>query len=69
MKRPNPLSPEAMSPAERLDEIARILALGLVRLRLPKSSRLSADRGESSLDFPPHRSGRDGVETRTEAAR
>ena len=69
MKRPNPLSPEAMSPAERLDEIARILALGLVRLRLPKSSRPSADQRKSSLDFTPHRSGREGVATRTEAAR
>ena len=69
MKRPNPLSPEAMSPAERLDEIARILALGVVRLRLRKSSQLPAELGESSLDFPPHQSGREGVATRTEAAR
>jgi hypothetical protein len=40
-----------MSTAERLDEIADILAAGLIRLRARKSSALSRDRGESSLDF------------------
>jgi hypothetical protein len=63
------MHPDRMTAPERLDEIARILALGLIRLRLPKSSRLSANRGECSLDFPPHQSGRDGVATRTESAR
>ena len=65
----NPVPADQLSPAERLNEIARILALGLIRLRLPKSSRVSADRRESSLDYPPHRSVRDGVATRTEADR
>jgi hypothetical protein len=65
----NPVHADEMTAAERLNEIARILALGLVRLRLRKSSQLPAERGESSLDFPPHQSGRDGVATRTEAAR
>ena len=46
-----------MSAAERLDEIADILAAGLMRLRARKSSSLSRDRGESSLDFSPHQSG------------
>ena len=52
---PNPLHPDRMSPAERLAELAEILAAGLMRLPRPKSSPLSADRGESSLDFPPPR--------------
>ena len=46
-----------MTAAERLDEIAEILAAGLIRLRARKSSQISADRGESSLDFSPDQSG------------
>jgi hypothetical protein len=46
-----------MSAAERLDEIADILAAGLIRLSARKSSALSRDRGESSLDFSPDQSG------------
>ncbi len=47
----NPLSPNRMSAAERLDEIADILTAGLMRLRARKSSQVSADQRESSLDF------------------
>jgi hypothetical protein len=54
---PNPLHPRHMSAAERLDEIADILAAGLTRLRARKSSGLSRDRGESSLDFSLDQSG------------
>jgi hypothetical protein len=43
--------------AERLDEIAEILAIGLMRLRTRKSSQLSADAGECSLDVAGHQSG------------
>ncbi|MBB5220105.1 hypothetical protein HNP73_000026 [Amaricoccus macauensis] len=32
MKRPNPLPPDQMTPAERRAELCRLLALGLVRL-------------------------------------
>ncbi|ADE86451.1 hypothetical protein U717_15165 [Rhodobacter capsulatus R121] len=32
MKRPNPLSPDQMTPAERRAELCGLLALGLVRL-------------------------------------
>ena len=46
-----------MSAAERLAEIADILAAGLIRLRARKSSPLSRDRGESSLDFSPDQRG------------
>ena len=53
----NALAPGLMSARERIAEIAEILALGLIRLRARQSSSLSADPGDSSLAFPPHRSG------------
>jgi hypothetical protein len=53
----NPLDPRDMTAAERLDEIADILAMGLMRLRARKSSPLSRDSGESSLDFSPQQRG------------
>jgi len=48
---PNPLSPDAMSANARLAEVAQILAAGLIRMRSAKSSSLSANVGDSSLDF------------------
>jgi hypothetical protein len=42
-----------MTPGERLAEVGRILGMALVRLHLGQSSPLSADRGDSYLDFPP----------------
>ena len=51
----NPLDPDEMSAAERLAEVAEILAAGQVRLRARQSSRLSADSGEISLHFTPAR--------------
>ena len=65
----NALSPALMTPRERIEETASVLAAGLVRLRLRKSSRVFADCGESSLDFPADQSGRDGVVNRTEIVR
>jgi hypothetical protein len=53
----NPLDPCHMTAAERLDEIADILAAGLMRLRARKSSPLSRDPGESSIDFSPDQRG------------
>jgi hypothetical protein len=41
MQRPNSLSPEKMSPAERRAELCSLLALGLVRL-------LQRDQGQPS---------------------
>ena len=35
----NPLSPDLMTPAERLDEIAELLAVGILRLQ-PQSLRV-----------------------------
>lgn len=57
MSGPNPLAPTLMTPAERRAELCRILALGLVRLPQRQSSELSDRTGESSLHFPPDRSG------------
>jgi hypothetical protein len=53
----NPLAPDLMTADERLDEVAQILAAGLVRLlqerRYPNDhSRLE----KNSLDFSPDRS-------------
>ena len=56
MSGPNALSPDRMTAAERLDEVAEILAAGAMRLMARKSSRLSADRGDSSVDFTAERS-------------
>lgn len=42
---------------ERLSEIAEILAAGLMRVEARKSSRKSAEFGESSLHFTPDQSG------------
>ena len=47
----NPLSPDLMSAAERLDEVAAILAAGLVRLSEVKSSELSGRVAISPLHF------------------
>lgn len=53
----NPLHPRHMSPAERRSEFCRILALGVLRLGMRKSSGvLGADR-ESSLHLPRQQSG------------
>ena len=52
----NPLAPDLMTADERLDEVAQILAAGLVRLRqrqyMNDHSRLEKNR----LDFSPDRS-------------
>jgi hypothetical protein len=55
----NALDPDQMSAAERLAEIADILVTGLIRMQRRKSSRLSRNDGDSSLDFLPDRSGHD----------
>lgn len=52
----NALSPNRMTAAERLDEVAEILAAGALRLMARKSSPLSADGGDSSVDFTGRRS-------------
>ena len=47
----NGTDPAQLSPDERLDEVAMLLAGALMRLRARKSSHLSPHAGESSLDF------------------
>jgi hypothetical protein len=53
----NPLDPNRMSPAERLAELGRIFAAGLIRMKARQSSPLSADRGEGSVDLSGLKSG------------
>lgn len=53
----NPLHPRHMSSKERLAELCRLLALGVIRLRDRQSSQASAPVGESSLHNPAVRSG------------
>ena len=54
---PNPLYPERMSSEARLAEIGRILAAGVMRLNAAQSSGLSAETGDSFVDFSPRKSG------------
>ena len=63
---PNALHPDRMTAAERLGELASILAAGLIRLQACKSRQLSSDRGDSYLDLSTQRSGHEPVETKTE---
>ena len=52
----NPLPSDLMTPEERLDEVARILAAGLVRLRHQESRSDRRRLEKNSLDFSPARS-------------
>jgi hypothetical protein len=56
MKRPNPLSADMMSAAERRAELCRLLAVGLVRLRQRNIVQISDAKGESSLHNSPGQS-------------
>jgi hypothetical protein len=67
MKRPNPLHPDLMSPAERRAELAVLLALGVVRLLCPQSSDQSVANGDSSLHFQSDQSGTAGAKHRRAA--
>ena len=53
----NALRADTMTAAERLSEVAQILAAGLSRLKARQSSALPADFGESSLDCAAEQSG------------
>ncbi len=54
---PNALPADRMSAVERLEEIASILALGVLRLRAAKSSAQSGCGEKSSLDYGANQSG------------
>jgi len=51
------IKPDSLVANELVSEIAEILAVGLMRLVSRKSSPISADIGESSLDFSATESG------------
>jgi len=53
----NALDPARLSPDERLDEVAEILAVGLRRFLDRKNMGENKEFGEVSLDFTGHRSG------------
>lgn len=55
----NPLLANRLSAAERNRKMAEILAAGLMRLRARKSSQISSDFGEISLDMLADQSGPD----------
>ena len=48
---PNAIPAERLPADARLDEVARILVVGLTRILLEQSSSLSAPGGESSFDI------------------
>jgi hypothetical protein len=48
---------QPLSTSERIAEIGEILAAGLIRLRVRKSSQIVATNGESSLDCVATQSG------------
>jgi len=58
----NAIHPGRMSPQERLAELTGILAAGLVRLWVQKSSNKSAETGEILLDLAPDQSGAAAVQ-------
>jgi hypothetical protein len=57
MERPNPISPEHMTPDARLAEVGRILATALIRMKAIKSSSLSPEAGDSLVDLARPKSG------------
>jgi hypothetical protein len=55
----NALDPDLMTPAERLDEVARLLALGFLRLRVRRRQEKANDPNllrSFGLDFAAERS-------------
>lgn len=52
----NALHPDLMTPAERLNEIAEILAAGLLRLRRREAEKHVSHLEKNGLDFSPDRS-------------
>jgi hypothetical protein len=53
IRRPNPLAPSAMAPAERRAELCGLLALGLVRLKIKERAKDTDATGEILLHYPP----------------
>ena len=53
IRRPNPLPPDQMTPAERRTELCGLLALGLIRLTIMEGAKVSDANGEILLHSPP----------------
>ncbi len=53
----NALSPELMTPAERRAELCRILALGVIRLRIGPDTQRTTKTGEIPLHNSADQSG------------
>ena len=49
MQMPNPINPNRLTAKERLAELCRLLAVGLIRMRQRESSELSDGTGEIRL--------------------
>ena len=49
--------PARMSPDDRLSEVSRILAAGLIRMFAAQSSSLSAPQSQTVVDLAPAKSG------------
>ena len=63
----NALHPDLMTAAERLDEVARILAAGILRARARRQGSQAqsiGNNGESSLDTTAEESGHVRTKTR-----
>ena len=66
----NPLAPDLMTAEERLDEVAQILAAGLLRLLQKREYRHDRSTLEkNSLDFSPDRSGHATARQRRQVGR
>ena len=65
----NALAPDLMTAAERLDEVARILAAGFLRLRQRQNRKRFSTLEKNSLDFSPDRSGHATTRQRREVGR
>ena len=52
-----PLQPDLMTPAERLDEIAELLAAGILRVRARTRALQGSRKERVRVDFSPDRSG------------
>jgi hypothetical protein len=67
ISRPNPIHPDHLTAAERLSELASLLARGVVRLHHRQSSHVSAHPRENALHYSADQSGHAAVTKRRTA--
>jgi hypothetical protein len=65
----NALAPDLMTPVERLNEVARILAAGFLRLRQRQNEDHCSTLEKNNLDFSPDRSGHATARQRRQVGR